>query len=68
MPDNPLSYAEAIYQLINFHYQSAVEIGQRGKLKAQKLFNSDRYQADLFSIIEQVASGKNPKWDGRKLW
>lgn len=68
VPDNPMSYAETVYQLINHHYKEAVEIGQAGKRKALKLFNSERYQKDLYNIITQVASGKKPVWDGRKLW
>lgn len=68
MPDNPVSYAETIYQLINFHYKEAVEIGQRGKERAQKLFNHERYQKDLFDIIQKTANGEKLEWDGKKLW
>lgn len=68
MPDNPLSYAETIYQLLTYKYNETVEIGQRGKAKAQKLFNNDRYLDDLYNIITQVANGKKPEWNGKKLW
>lgn len=69
MPDNPLSYAEAIYQLINNNYQQAVEIGQRGKKKAEQVFSSERYQKDLYDIIVAVVNGKPPVWDGEtKIW
>lgn len=68
MPDNPMSYADTIHQLINHHYQDAVEIGQRGKQKALKLFNNDRYLNDLYHVISEVANGKRPKWDGKKIW
>lgn len=68
VPDNPMSYAEVIYQMLNNHYQEAVEIGQAGKQKARKLFNIDRYHKDLFYLIEQVAGGNQPKWDGTKIW
>lgn len=68
MPDNPLSYAEAIYQLINNNYQQAVEIGQRGKKKAEQVFSMDRYQRDLYTIIYEVANGRKPKWSGEKIW
>lgn len=68
MPDNPLSYAETIHNLITHHYEEVVEIGQRAKKKAQKLFNKERYQKDLYNIITQVAEGKKPEWDGKKIW
>lgn len=68
MPDNPLSYAQTIEQLVFNHYQAAVEIGQRGKAKAHKLLNSENYHSDLYKIIEQVASDKKPVWDGKKRW
>lgn len=68
MPDNPASYAETCYQLIMHHYKEAVEIGQAGKAKAQKIFNQDRYQKDLYNIITQVVNGKKPEWDGKKIW
>lgn len=68
VPDNPQSYAETIYQLITFHYKDAIKIGQAGKEKAIKLFNNDRYHADLYQIIKEVAEGRKPEWDGSKLW
>lgn len=68
MPDNPISYADTIYQLINFHYKDTVEMGQRAKAKAQKLFNMERYQKDMYNIIVQVANGEKPVWDGEKIW
>lgn len=68
VPDNPLSYANAIYHLINGSYNDAVKIGQQGKLKAQKLFNLDRYMKDLYFVINEVANGHKPKWDGKKIW
>lgn len=68
VPDNPLSYANAVHYLINGSYKEAVEIGQRGKQKAQKLFNVDRYHTELYNLIVQVANGKKPIWDKRKIW
>lgn len=68
MPDNPMSYAETIQQLIMYHYREAVEIGQAGKAKAKKLFRPKRYQKDLYNILVQVANGKRPEWDGKKIW
>lgn len=68
MPDNPQSYAEAIYQLITHNYKDAVEIGRRGKEKAELLFNNARYHQDLFHIIKEVSEGRKPVWDGSKLW
>lgn len=68
VPDNPLSYAEAIHYLINECYQDAVDIGQRGKATAQKLFDNDRYIDDWYDLIKRVVQGERPKWDGKKLW
>lgn len=68
VPDNPLSYANAIYHLINGSYKDAVEIGQRGKAKARKLFNLERYHKELYNLIIQVSNGEKPEWDGQKLW
>lgn len=68
VPDNPLSYAEAIHLLINDAYREAIKIGQRGKEKAKKLFNLERYLDDMESVINQVAAGGTPVWDGSKLW
>lgn len=68
VPDNPLSYAEAIHHLINGAYRGAVEIGQKGKQKAQELFSVDRYLDDLYAIITKVANGEKPKYYGKKIW
>lgn len=68
VPDNPLSYAEAINQLINHNYQEAIAIGQRGKQKAQKLFNVERYLDDLYFLVTEVAQGRKPQWNGDKIW
>ena len=54
VPDNPLSYARAIETILNGSYQDAIKVGQKGKLKAQKLFNVDRYHADLYYIITEI--------------
>ena len=66
MPDNPMSYGETVYQLINHHYKEAVEIGQAGKRKAMQLFTPERYQKDLYHVITEVAKGNRPKWQGEK--
>lgn len=68
VPDNPLSYAEAIHYLINNCYKEAVEIGQAGKKTAEKMFSIDRYHADMFYIFNEVANGRKPVWDGKKIW
>lgn len=68
VPDNPMSYADAIYHLINGNYQNAVDIGQRGKEKAQKLFSLDRYLDDMYYVIKEVSEGRKPEWDGSKIW
>lgn len=68
VPDNPMSYADAVHGLINYQYKGALEIGQRGKETAQKLFNTDRFLDDFEHIITEVASGRRPKWDNSKIW
>lgn len=68
LPDNPLSYADTITTLINDCYKDCVEIGQRGKASAKKLFNQERYQKDLFYIINEISNGRKPVWDKRKIW
>lgn len=68
VPDNPLSYANAIYHLINGNYREAVAMGQRAKIKAQKLFNIETYLDDLEFIIKEVSEGRKPEWKGQKRW
>lgn len=68
VPDNPLSYANAIHHLLNGNYRKAIEIGQRGKIKAQRLFNVETYLDELEFIINEIAAGRRPEWDGRKRW
>lgn len=68
VPDNPLSYAEAVDQLINHNYQAAVEIGQRGKELAHRLFNTERFLKDMYFIVSEVAKGNRPEWQGEKIW
>lgn len=68
VPDNPLSYAETINQLLNYNYQDCVEIGQGAKETARKYFNGERYRKDIYKVLEAVANGKKPEWDGSKIW
>lgn len=68
VPDNPLSYAEAIKHLINDNYQETVEIGQRGKETAKKLFDPKRFRADWWDLLQEIHKGNRPKWDGKKIW
>jgi glycosyltransferase involved in cell wall biosynthesis len=68
VPDNPISYANAIHHLINGSYQDAVKIGQAGKKTAQKLFNVERYLDDLWYIVSEISQGRRPEWDGKKIW
>lgn len=68
VPDNPISYAMAISQLVNNNYREAVKIGQRGRETALKYFDGDRYRKDLWHVISEVAAGRNPEWDGSKIW
>lgn len=68
VPDNPQSYAEAIHTLINECFRDAVDIGQRAKAKAQKIFHVDRYLDDLWFVVNEVANGRKPEWNGQKVW
>jgi len=68
VPDNPLSYAAAIDRLVNNAFEGAISIGQQGKATAQRLFNLDRYLDDLYFIINEVANGRRPQWNGKKIW
>lgn len=68
VPDNPLSYAEAIHYLINECYKDAVQIGQAGKESAKKLFNWERFADDFYHVMYEVANGRRPVWDGTKVW
>lgn len=68
MPDNPLSYAEAIHELVNGGYRDAIKLGQAGKEKAKKLFGLERYLDDLEYIITEQANRRTPEWNGKKIW
>lgn len=68
VPDNPLSYADAIHNLINYCYKDCVAIGQRGKETAQKLFDNERYLDEMEYVITEVAKGNKPLWTGEKIW
>jgi len=68
LPDNPISYSETIHHLLNSNYREVLEIGQRGKETAKKLFNSERYLKDLWHIVETVSKKGELKWNGEKIW
>lgn len=68
VPDNPLSYAETAYQLLNFKYKDCVEIGQNAKETARKYFQGDRYRKDMYDLIIKVARGDKPIYKGEKIW
>lgn len=68
VPDNPLSYADAIHNLLNYCYEDCIKIGQKGKETAQKVFNVETYLDDLEYIIDAVSHGANPQWRGEKRW
>jgi hypothetical protein len=68
VPDNPLSYAEAIDILINEGYRDAVAIGQEGKKMAKQYFRLDDYLDEMYDIFYEVSRGRKPKWDGKKRW
>ena len=67
LPDNPLSYAEAIHMLINEGYREAVEIGQEAKKTAQDIFSIDKYLDDMWEVIQAVAAGNKPVWNGESV-
>lgn len=64
VPDNPNSWVEVMYQLINFNYKEAVQMGINARETALQYFHPDRYRKDLYEIITGVLSGKPPKWNG----
>jgi len=68
MPDNPLSYAETINQLINYNYKEAVKIGMEAREKATKLFDMDRYLEQWYELLHMIIEGKRPIWKGDKIW
>lgn len=68
IPDNPLSYAETLNDLINYCYQDCIEIGKKAKETARKYFNGERYRKDVFKVLEAVANGDKPEWDKSKVW
>lgn len=68
MPDNPLSYAETIHNLLNYCYKDCIKIGQEGKKTALKYFKMDDYLDDFYYILSEVAKGNKPVWDGKKRW
>jgi len=68
VPDNPMSYAETIHQLLNNNYREAVQIGQNAKHTAEKLFDLDRYLDQWHGLITMILDGKRPMYDGSKIW
>lgn len=62
---NPEDAAKKIADMI-FDYKKAVEIGQRGKETAMKLFSKERYQREWLSLVERVLKDKVIKFDGNK--
>lgn len=68
VPDNPTSYANAIYDLVNYCYEDAVRIGQEGKKTARELFNVDSYLDELYTLLVRIANGEKPEWGGTKRW
>ncbi len=68
VPDNPLSYANAVYNLINGNYRNAIALGQKAKIKAQRLFDGERYRDDVEFVIKEIADGRRPEWNGNTIW
>ena len=68
IPDNPLSYVETITNLINYNWRDMVKVGERGRQTALKYFNLDRYLDELWFIVNEVAEGRKPEWDGKTIY
>lgn len=68
VPDNPLSYAETIYELINNNYRECLKIGENARQTAIKYFNPKDFRADWWELINLILEGKNPIWNGTKRW
>lgn len=68
VPDNPISYAKLIHELVFNDYKLAVEIGQNAKKTAQDIFSHDKYGEDMFKMIETVLANKPLVWNGEKRW
>lgn len=63
VPRNPEDIINLICKLLD-NYETAVEIGQRGKQTALKLFNWDRYEKEWYEYIQFVIKDwhdKHPK-------
>lgn len=50
--DNPESAAKLINDLLTNRYKEAVEIGQRGKETARKLFNKDKFKSQWERLLK----------------
>jgi len=59
VPNNPVTVTNLISELIqNNFYNKCIEIGQRGKETAKKLFALERYQKDWEDLIIKVLGDK----------
>lgn len=52
--DNPKAAAKLIEELVTVRVKEAREIGRRGRIKAQKLFNHDRWAKDWEEFLKGV--------------
>jgi len=68
LPDNPMSYAETIKQLMNYNYKECIEIGQRARETAIEYFHIDRFLEDWWELLNLFIEGKRPIWKGDKIW
>ena len=68
LPDNPLTYAETLNQLLNYNYKECIEIGKNARETAIKYFNYKDFQADWWELINLILDGKRPIWNGSKRW
>jgi glycosyltransferase involved in cell wall biosynthesis len=53
IPRNPEAVADMVEERIA-NYKESVEIGQRGKETAMRLFNSQRYQQDWLGLLQKI--------------
>jgi len=54
VPNDPEFIAKKITDLLENHYQKCIEIGQKGKMTAKKLFNYERYRQDWLAVLNSL--------------
>ena len=55
VPNNPDAVVDLITELVQEgYYKKCIEIGQRGKETARKIFTAERFQSDWEKLIREV--------------